>query len=188
MRVVHAEVDIQSIIHLIAQEGKDLIGLELGVCDGPSFVSILKHCPNVKKLYGIDFWKPYTDILFSNDEQNPDHIRTGADVEYNEWMAHHRVKWSGESHRAKLIKKDSNDAVNDFEDEMFDFIFVDTYLNEEQVQKDLELWYPKVRTGGLFCGHDYDATCVSRSVSQFRFSNKIENPMSVYDSTYVWRK
>tara|TARA_R100000030_G_scaffold45175_1_gene34118 strand:+ start:99 stop:653 length:555 start_codon:yes stop_codon:yes gene_type:complete len=180
--------DIQSILHLIAQEGDDLHGCELGVCDGQSFCAILEHCRNVKTLVGIDFWQPYTDILHSNDYSNPDHIRTNADVEYNEWMAHHRVKWSGESHRAELIKKDSNDAVHDYEDETFHFIFVDTYLNAQQVSSDLESWYPKLRTGGLFCGHDYDAESVRNAVKTFRFTHGISSTMSVYDSTFVWRK
>jgi len=180
--------DIKSIIHLIAQQGEGIVGMELGVCKCDSFVAVLQACKNVKTLYGIDKWEPYSDYLVSNDLNRPDYTNTQKDAEFFELISRHRVKWSGEEHRAKLIKKDSDEAVKDFPDEFFDFIFVDTYLTYEQVKNDLELWYPKVKKGGLFCGHDYDAETVQRAVAQFRYKHNINNYMSIYDSTFVWRK
>ena len=38
--------DIQSLVHLINFLGNDLVGLELGVSKGESFMTLLHNCPN----------------------------------------------------------------------------------------------------------------------------------------------
>ena len=48
-----AQFDVKSLIHLFNLQGKDLIGLELGVLRAESFCSILQNCPNVKTLYEL---------------------------------------------------------------------------------------------------------------------------------------
>ena len=45
---------------------------------------------------------------------------------------------------------DSNEAAKHIDDDSLDFIFLDAYLTGEQVKNDLEVWYPKVKTGGIF--------------------------------------
>jgi len=37
----------------------------------------------------------------------------------------------------------------------FDCVYLDACHLREAVDRDLANWYPKVRKGGLFCGHDY---------------------------------
>jgi cephalosporin hydroxylase len=37
----------------------------------------------------------------------------------------------------------------------FDLVYIDASHLEENVVADLEAWYPKVRAGGLLCGHDW---------------------------------
>jgi hypothetical protein len=39
--------------------------------------------------------------------------------------------------------------------ESLDFVYIDANHKYDAVKKDLELWYPKVRKGGVFAGHDY---------------------------------
>ena len=70
----------------------------------------------------------------------------------------------------------------------FDFIFLDAWLNYDQVKRELKDWYPKLKHGGLFIGHDYKSDAVATAVSQFREQYSIKSHMAVYDSTFVWKK
>ena len=49
----------------------------------------------------------------------------------------------------------SEQASRQFEDNSLDGVFIDAQHEYEPVKQDLELWWPKVKTGGFFCGHDY---------------------------------
>ena len=40
-------------------------------------------------------------------------------------------------------------------DKSLDFVFIDAAHDYESVLTDLELWFPKIRDGGIIAGHDY---------------------------------
>jgi predicted O-methyltransferase YrrM len=69
----------------------------------------------------------------------------------------------------KTIKKNSQEAYKDFEDNSIDFLFIDGDHNYKGVRADLVNWFPKVKQGGVFAGHDYtETTCdVRMAVDQF---------------------
>jgi hypothetical protein len=46
-------------------------------------------------------------------------------------------------------------AASQFTDGSLDFVFVDASHTFEDVRQDLAAWWPKLRPGGLFAGHDY---------------------------------
>jgi len=54
-----------------------------------------------------------------------------------------------------LIRKTSMDAVEDFEDESLDFVYIDGNHRFKYVAEDLVEWHKKVRKGGCVSGHDY---------------------------------
>ena len=51
-----------------------------------------------------------------------------------------------------------------FEDNFFNFIFIDASHTYEDVKLDVEKWYPKVKSGGLISGHDIWSEPVKRAV------------------------
>ncbi len=60
-----------------------------------------------------------------------------------------------DSNRCAMIRYSSRQSACFFPDESLDFVFIDANHKYDYVKEDIETWYPKVRKGGLFCGHDY---------------------------------
>ncbi len=59
--------------------------------------------------------------------------------------------------RSIVLRKSFLEAAEDFLDGFFDFVYVDGYAHTGQDGGDfLDLWWDKVKSGGVFAGHDYD--------------------------------
>lgn len=48
-------------------------------------------------------------------------------------------------------------AASIIKDETFDFFWIDADHRYHAIKRDIELWLPKVKKGGILSGHDYDA-------------------------------
>ena len=184
--------DIRSMVPVINLHGTDLVGLELGVLRGDSFLTMLFNCPNIKTLYGVDAYKPFDDYMNASttNKDLPTMQFDEKDIEFVKLYCFHRLNHIAPELKDKIrfLEMDSNAAAEKIEDESLDFIFLDAYLTKEQAVQDLEVWYPKVKKGGLFSGHDYFSPMVREAVAEFREKNNIDNLMSAYDETFVWVK
>ena len=74
--------------------------------------------------------------------------------------------------KCSLLVMSSLDAARLFPDDYFDFIYIDADHDYTAVKADLLAWWPKLRRGGLFCGHDYHMygqinTDVKKAVDEF---------------------
>lgn len=70
-------------------------------------------------------------------------------------LAAQRFRNEIESGRIVLHRKLSAYASQAFENEYFDWIYIDAGHYYEAVKCDLKFWYPKVKRGGFITGHDY---------------------------------
>jgi len=76
----------------------------------------------------------------------------------------------------EIIKK-SEIAAKDFEAESVDFVFIDAEHTYSAVIKDIESWYPKLKIGGVMCGHDYGKDCFGVTAAVHSFFKKVDNPI-----------
>jgi predicted O-methyltransferase YrrM len=81
------------------------------------------------------------------------------------------------NHIINPIKMDSRSASKLYDDNSLDFVFLDASHDYESVKEDLNLWYPKVKPGCMFSGHDYHASWpgVIKAVNEFAVNNKFPN-------------
>ena len=67
------------------------------------------------------------------------------------------IKYVGILENYKLLKLDFNEALEMFDDQFFDFIYIDGYAhNGQKGGETLCKWIKKVKPGGILCGDDYD--------------------------------
>ena len=91
---------------------------------------------------------------------------------------HDRFKHEGD--RVQFILKPSVEAAKDFKDNSLDFVYIDACHSYQAVMEDLNAWYPKVKIGGIICGHDFRPSDleihegVAQAVTDFFSSLNIE--------------
>lgn len=133
------------------------VGVEIGVSMGGHSESILKTT-DVEKLYSIDPWVP-----------NPS-FNLGSRAHDYEVLVHRVKSRLGKyGDRSVVIRAFSYDVASLFNDESLDFVFVDGDHHYEAVKQDLEMWYSKVKSGGIVGGDDYSTGWpgVPKAVNEF---------------------
>lgn len=141
--------------------------VEIGVDQGENARNIVRICQPIE-LHLIDAWK-----------NNPNKTRTAQE-------------WDNRFNNVKNIFKvynyitvhrlDSADSANLFQDNYFDWVYIDACHTYEAVQKDIAAWYPKIKPGGFLCGHDYGDTPrtirlgfgVTKAVDEFCSQNNLQ--------------
>ena len=144
---------------------KDLICAEIGVDYGLNAKTLLKLLP-IKKIYLIDPYKQELDSV-SGEER------------------YRRAKKLLRKYKDKteFIRKSSSEAIKDIP-KNFDFIYLDGSHEYEQVKKDIELYYPKVKKGGIIGGHDFWAS--TRGVCKAVIEFAEENNLDLYGEITDW--
>ena len=56
----------------------------------------------------------------------------------------------------------SSEAVQQFHVDTLDFIYIDANHSYSECKNDLERWWPKLKKGGVFAGHDYMVDLIHR--------------------------
>jgi predicted O-methyltransferase YrrM len=123
-------------------------------------------------LYGID---PYPDYIDWDGNQPK------ADI--NKALVLEKTK---DFKNFTMIEKTSDDAAELFEDGSMDFIFVDGLHTYEQVLKDCQNYWPKLKSGGYLIGHDYTKIQdVNRAATEFIKSVGKEVETAKQDLWYI---
>ncbi len=119
-------------------------GAEVGVQAGDFAQIIVDGWPG--KLYLIDCWEfqptGYVDISNVSDDQQDKLYQSVVE----------RFKKYGS--RVEVIKAFSGMASSMIVEEL-DFVYLDANHSKEAVKSDIQIWWPKIRAGGILSGHDY---------------------------------
>jgi len=112
------------------------VGVELGVAAGGYSAAILEVA-DCAVLHSIDRWSDHHDLK-----------------EYAVALA--RLNKHGS--RSLVYRATFEEALPLFADASLDFVYIDGYAHTGQdAGRTLRDWWPKLKAGGVFSGHDYDA-------------------------------
>jgi len=148
----------------------ELVGAEIGAQLGVMTRNVLEKLPSIKKYYAIDpflFYDDFEHACLDISEEYRTKIgrdQDGMDVAF-EKFTNGTAKFGFKIH---LLKMFSEEAAKHIDDSSLDFCFIDGNHLYEYVKKDIELYLPKVKKGGLLGGHDYDmpGTGVKQAVDE----------------------
>lgn len=154
--------DLTRFSFIIAQglDRENLICAEIGTWIGLNAENMLNLDPTMK-LYCVD---GYTNIGITDDysEGKPEEVKAKA-----------KERLSKFGDRVQFVYKQSEEAYLDFPSEFFDYIYIDAGHDYFNVYRDMKTWWPKLKKGGVFGGHDISMGSVSKALVDFGDDNML---------------
>jgi len=147
--------------------GEGLVGVEIGIWNGGNAEAVLGHI-KPKKYYMIDPYKASDEYI------GPQFSQAEFDKTYNV-MYDFFSKFDSVS----IMKMTSLEASSLVPNGL-DFVYIDgahDYINKTL---DLNLWYPKVRIGGVVGGDDFVIPSVIEAVNDFEKKHNLKFEIASY--------
>jgi len=120
------------------------IGVELGSFKGQFAKTILNNWSG--KLVMVDVWRELPHEEYDDASNHREHIDA-----YSQAMDN--IK--GYEDRAYMLRMNGEHACDFISDQSLDFVYIDANHTYKCVKEDINLWYTKVKSGGIVMGHDY---------------------------------
>jgi hypothetical protein len=114
-------------------------GVEVGVCRGEFSHNLLSYWPGF--LHLVDPWQK-TQGYEEDYDHTANYLATLDKLKEHEG-------------RFMVHRKTSLEASHGFDQEALDFAYLDANHAYKAVLNDLEMWWPKVKVGGILAGDDY---------------------------------
>ncbi len=172
----------QSLIHLVnLYFPTNSTIVEVGTGFGTTACMLAQNCPNIKKIYTIDPYLPYTTSWVGEN------LPFGEkEVGNAKMIAEHNIKFSGFKEKIELILLTSDSALSMFDNESIDLLFYDATQTIEIAYKDIYNWYKKIKKGGVVSGHCWNLL----KDGILKFKNEINNKskLSIQDDVWAWIK
>ena len=151
---------------------------EIGVLRARNLVALAAEFP-LMQITGVDSYQAYSDPAHGG------YVVGKALSEMNKTIAIEAIKNSPNADRIKLVIKDADDYAIETPDESVDVVFLDKGFDVDIQASDIKNWYPKVKLGGILCGHDAWTPDTWQGVLKGLRSVGIETPPPVVDNE-VW--
>lgn len=148
---------------------KPIICIEIGTASGLWTEHILRNYENIL-LYTIDPYKHFPGENYESGKKQDwhDYIRSVADKRLCKYPNLIRIFETSEKALLYLPQE-------------VDVVYIDGNHNEEYIKFDVENYYPLVKKGGLFAGHDYNLPQVKKTVDE-----KFGDSLNVFKEQRIW--
>lgn len=138
--------------------GNDILGCEVGVWRGENISHMIEKCPNIKNIIAIDPYKAYEDWGGYVSQDLVDEAKQTAIKNINSVDGLSKVSF---------VELSATEAANNISDNSLDFVFIDGDHSFECAYEDFKNYYKKVKSGGIFAGHDYSLSGVNAALVEF---------------------
>lgn len=162
-------------------------GCEIGIYKGVTTKYLLENIPTIERYYAVDPWRKYTMY-------NKKRFKWTTKGNKKTWVDVMHLFFKNtfpHSNRICLLRTFSVDAVKFFDDEYFDWVYIDANHFYPYIKENLELWTPKVKFGGLITGHDYGnpkgkhrGWGIEKAVDEFVEKNNLN--LNIEDNYVYW--
>ena len=146
--------------------------IEIGVFKGENAKNMFKNL-NINKFYAIDPYKEYKE--YSNIEP----WMTQSFLNKVETIAKNKLK----NKNISWIKDFSDNAI--YKIPKVNFIYIDGIHSYEQIKKDMNNYWEKVKEGGILAGHDicenFDNYGTIKAFTEFCTENNLKPYISKWD-------
>lgn len=171
-------------IELLKLLPKNAVVAEIGVLAG-DYADQIRVITKPKELHLIDCWEKQDVRVYK------DYVEDSAEV-----MEKNRldvIKKFTPYSEVKILHSYSVTAAQNFTDEYFDWVYLDSNHSYETVKQDLQVWWPKIKSGGLFLGHDWVTPNsfvpffgVIRAVTEFMNASKLSLEFKTREGWPSW--
>lgn len=174
----------EALIKMISDTvGEPKSGVEIGVFEADTSVELRRAFPDCE-LWLVDPWQEWGP----GDSYHDKHKRTGK-IKQERWtkifsLATKRMAAAGGVNR--IMQATSAWAAKVCDDGVHDFVFIDANHTYESAKEDITIWLPKIRTGGLICGHDYGGRYAGVKKAVHRLLGPPEDLILPGNRTRIW--
>jgi hypothetical protein len=127
------------------------IGAELGVQAGNFANSLMRRWKKVDEFVMVDLWAHQENYI---EAANVNNQQQEALYQQSRSVGNQLVK-AGILAKFTMCRNLTVACALQFPDNYFNFIYVDARHDYKGVLDDLRAWWPKLKMGGIFAGHDY---------------------------------
>lgn len=141
--------------------------VEVGVLRATTLIYVAEQCDNIEVAIGIDNYKPYVDHLASP-------YSVGKELAaLNKSIAEESIIKSKSAAKISLLVEDAVVAAGSFKNGSIDCVYLDAYMCKAQVVDHILAWEPKVKSGGVLCGHDVHSKAVLEALEDMGMEHSI---------------
>lgn len=149
--------------------------VEVGVYSGASVCFLASELkkrrgPGAFDLYAVDLWERANEAGYTD-------LKMDLEV-WNVFCA--RLDATDTRDSIHVLKADSTEAANRFAPASVDFVFIDADHSYAAVKRDIDVWLPKVKPGGMIAGHDYGEPCGVKQAVDERFGSRVKTIGTVW--------